>query len=316
MDFKECTKQLGKDHLVQRLYVHWDITTFCQYKCSYCYARKEYENKWMQPGNWEKQQRVIEELSKSTLPIFLGLLGGEPTMHPRYWQLLEKLITDFLPKHDMNRLYITTNAARDLEFFEKHIYDSKIRFLWSYHAEYADSKDFLEKVKAIAKKGFKNRVNIMLHPNKKYWKDLKWIFIELKKLQNIGFDIELHPHFIYTDVHNTIKYSNEFYKFFDFIQKETPKEFEFYVNGKQYDFSDIEVFENKYNRFKYWKCWNNNYEINLDCKVNQFCFEEKHEIPKDFFKNITTIIPVICKHDYCSCDGLLKIKKEKVCANM
>ena len=38
-------KQSGLDHMTQRLYIHWDITNKCEYKCSYCYARKEYKDK-------------------------------------------------------------------------------------------------------------------------------------------------------------------------------------------------------------------------------------------------------------------------------
>ena len=302
MDF---IKQTGKDHLIQRLYVHWDITTMCQYHCSYCYAKAEYRDKWMQLANWEKQKHVIDELSKSTLPVFLGLLGGEPTLHPKYWELMDLLYV-FLDKHDKNRVYITTNGTKDIDFFRKHTYNKKVRFLWSYHAEEGDPKVFLENIKVIVNKGFRSRVNVMLHPNKKYWQDLKDIITELDKI-----DVEIHPHFIYSSPHKTVKYSKDFYEFFAFTKKYSNKDFTFYTINNSYNYSDIEIFDNKYNQFKGWKCWNNNYEINLNCEMHQFCFEDKHQIPKDYFKNITKITPIICPHKFCSCDGLLKIRKEK-----
>jgi len=99
----EYIKQTGIGHKIQRLYVHWDITTACEYKCSYCYAREEYKDNWMRPGNWTKQQTVINELSKSTLPVFLGLLGGEPTYHHKYFDMVNKIETDILSKHKDSR---------------------------------------------------------------------------------------------------------------------------------------------------------------------------------------------------------------------
>lgn len=304
-------KQIGINHLEQRLYIHWDITTMCEYKCSYCYAMKEYDKNWMRPGNWEKQKRVIEEISKSTLPVFLGLLGGEPTYHHKYWDLLYMIDEKILSKHKDNRLYITTNGAKPTEFFEKHTINiDKIKFLWSFHPEYIDENafdNFVKNIKLITDKGYSSRVNIMLHPAKKYWEITKRIINELKKI-----DVELHPHFIYSSPHETVKYSEDFYNDFKFILSMTKKEYIFFNNDKKEEYSDYEVFQNKINKFKGWNCLNNNYEINLNCDVNRFCVEQKHPIYDDYFKNINEIKPVICPHNFCSCDGLLKIKKEKI----
>ncbi len=308
MDF---TEEIGFGHMVNRLYIHWDITTMCEYKCSYCYARDEYKNKWMRPGNWTKQQKVIDELSKSTLPVFLGLLGGEPTSHHKYFEFV-KQIEDKVIHHKDSRLYITTNGAKSNEFFDRHTYNSKLRFLWSFHIEYMDDKtnieNFVSNIRIISEKGFKSRVNVMLHPAKKYWKILKELILTLDEMSK-KYNIEIHPHFIYSTPHNPVKYSPEFYKEFKFVDKLLKKEYRFF-NGNDYkDYSDIEIFENKLNQFKGWNCYNNNYEINLNCEINQFCFAGKKPIEPDFFKNITSIKPVFCPHDFCSCDGLLKIKK-------
>jgi MoaA/NifB/PqqE/SkfB family radical SAM enzyme len=304
-------KQIGLGHLEQRLYIHWDVTTMCEYNCSYCYAMKEYEKNWMRPGNWEKQKRVIDEISKSSLPVFLGLLGGEPTYHHKYWEMLELIDEKILSNHDDNRLYITTNGAKPSTFFEKHKENNnKIRFLWSFHPEFMTESaynNFLNNIKIILKKGYKSRVNVMLHPAKKYWKITKDIINELKEL-----NVELHPHFIYSTPHETVKYSKDFYEEFMFINDFLEKEYVFYKEDGTYErYNDIDVFNKKINKFKGWSCLNNNYEINLNCDVNRFCIESKHPLKDDFFKNIKKIEPIICPHNFCSCDGLLKIKKEK-----
>ena len=152
----------------------------------------------------------------------------------------------------------------------------------------------------------------MLHPAKKYWELTKEFIEECLKIENL----EVHPHFIYISPHETVKYSPAFYEYFKILKSFENKEFIFENSSNKIEsFTDIEIFENKYNQFKDWKCWNNNYEINLNCEVNQFCFEEKHPLQKDYFKNITEVIPKACPHNFCSCDGLLKIYKKNEIKN-
>lgn len=284
----------------------------CEYKCTYCYAMKEYAEDWMRPGPWKEQQRVIDELGKSTLPVFLGLLGGEPTYHHKYWEMLQQ-IKDKVLTHKDSRLYITSNGAKSNEFFYKHedSLEGKLYMLWSYHPEYIEAKErlnFILNVKLMLAKGYKTKVNVMLHPKREYWESTKKVILALNKIQGV----EVHPHFIYSDPHTRVMYSPDFYEYFSFIKEFEHKEFSFITaEGETKNYSDIEVFENRYNQFKGWKCWNNNYEINLQCEVNQFCIEDKKPLLKDFFKDITEIKPVSCPHNFCSCDGLLKIKKEK-----
>ena len=306
---QDFVKQYGLNHKIQRLYIHWDITTFCEYDCSYCYAKKEYGIKWNNPGIWSKQLLVINELKKSSLPIFLGLLGGEPTSHYKYFELLTKLSPIILNNKD-SRLYITTNGSKDNDFFEKHpSLGNQFYFLFSLHPEYINETNFLnfqKNIEIVLNKGYRVKVNVMLHPSKRYWNNLKYFIEELQKL-----NIDVHPHYIYGDVHNKIRYTDEFYQYFNFINITKKPEFIFETQETTYQFNDHDIFNNNYNQFLGWNCYNNNFEIDLDCRINQFCFGDKRPIKKDFFKNITEIVPKKCPHNFCSCDGLLKIYKEK-----
>lgn len=309
MDF---IKTHGVNHYIQRLYVHWDITTMCEYKCSYCYARKQYKNKWGVPAIWSKQQHVLNELSKSTLPIFLGLLGGEPTSHQRYFTLLDLIQERILINKD-SRLYITTNGAKDLNFYDKHKdVDGGIYMLWSLHPEYVDDdkfESFYNNVVLMYNKGYKTKINVMLHPNKKYWNSTKERY---KRLDELGYSI-LHPHFIYGGFNEDVSYTSDFYDYFSFLENQRVKEFVFSTEKEDFIFSDYEIFSNNFNQFKGWKCWHNNFEIRSNCLISDQCFNRQpHEIPIDYFKNITEIQPRICPHMYCSCDGLMKIYKEKI----
>ena len=310
MDVIKFIKQEGIDHFKDRLYVHWDVTTLCEYKCTYCYARRQYGDEWGKLGDWKKQQYVIEELSKSSLPVFLGLLGGEPTSHQRYFTLIDRIMNDVIT-HEDSRLYITSNGHKSQEFYARHP-DSrgKIYMLWSLHPEYVNRdqfENFYRNIVLMHEKGYKTKINLMLVPAQRYWEDIKYYY---DRLNELDYAI-LHPHFIYFGINNDVNYKKEFYEYFKFLEKQRVKEFNFFTEDSSHLLSDYEMFSQGLNQFKGWNCFHNNYEINRQCKISDQCFDrEPKDIPTDFFKNITEIKSKICPHQFCSCDGLLKIRKE------
>lgn len=301
----------GVDHETQRLYIHWDITTMCQYKCSYCYARKQYGKGWGTPGIWKNQLKVIDELSKSSLPVFLGLLGGEPTMHHKYFELLD-LINEKVLTHDRSRLYITTNGVKSTEFFQQHKdTDGRIFMLWSLHPEFTGDEEFenfYNNIMVMHDKGYRTKINLMLHPDKKYWVKTKERYDRLNELE---YTI-LHPHFIYGGFNHDVEYGESFYEYFRFLEGQRVKEFTFTTEDDEFLFSDYEVFDRRLNQFKDWWCWHNNFEINYKGKITDQCFHKGNfDIPKNYFRDIKEIKPRICPHEFCSCDGLMKIHKER-----
>lgn len=306
-------KQYDTDHKIQRLYIHWDVSTKCNFMCSYCYARAGYGEEWNKLDTWNRQLLIIRNIKNSTLPVFLGLLGGEPTLHPRYSELIERCHDAISNKPD-GRLYITTNGSKGNEWFEKHAYFSNTYFLWSVHFEYEkmygeNFSTLLNNIKIMKDKGFKNKVNIMLVPDKTYWPKIHYIADKLEEL-----DVELHPHFLYNngDVHEVYDYNEEFFEEFKRFEK-YKKYLVFESDTDKKIFNDYTIFHNKFTSFTGWKCWNNNYEISYNGDVRKFCFNEKDSLIHNFnyFKNIKEITPGICPHSSCNCDGLLKIYKEK-----
>jgi len=303
----------GIDHEVQRLYVHWDITTKCNYHCNYCYSWQDYENQ--RENNWNKEMdkevinKIITSLSISTLPVFLGLLGGEPTISKYYFYILEELKNKVLFKKDRNRLYITTNLSKNLEWWKEHPKLERTFILASFHPEYfKDENDiniFIEKLNYLVKY-FKVKVNIML--DDKYQDILK---ILESKLDEIDSRIIIHPHIIYPDGSpfndpKTIYKNIDIYK--NFYSKQIPV-YEFNSNPV----TDHEVFTKDIYHFKDWKCYQNNYEIDIFGNIQNICFNEQLNIKNNilFFKNLKEIKARKCPHNNCSCDGLLNCKKVK-----
>ncbi len=319
--------QGDKGHLVDRLYVHWDVSTQCQLKCDYCYAIKQYEpnGEWGKLDSWARQKLIIYALSRSKLPVFLGFQGGEPTIHPRFFELLE-LSWNAIEKHDASRLYVTTNSLQTVEFFQnypriEHFKNSikpnghpKLLFLWSVHFDYIEKyKDFIKKVLIIQEKGYRSKVNVMLHPNPEHWPFIHKIINELMK-----HDVEMHPHFLYDDgdMHKIHNYTPEFYKEFSYLKEEKlfDSKILYWDKNKTEEanfYTDYEFYNKDLAHFNGWDCFNNNYEINYKGFVQQFCFNISADLTKNFrfFENITEIKPKVCPHNGCYCDGLLKIKK-------
>lgn len=295
----------SKQHHLQQdpdhINIHWDTLTICQLNCSYCYARNEYGKEWGKISNKTIINGVIESLRRSSLPFNLGLLGGEPTLGPYYYYILDQLQTI----EKFHRVYVVTNAEKDLT---DHPHYDKLAFLFSYHpADCTDRERFINNMKLMVERGYQCKVNIMLHHDKKLWPMIKEMFEICKNIKGL----KIHPHFIYgNSITKLFNYRQDFWEFFSFLED--------YEKDLVYDndvFNDYQVFKNGLTNFKGWNCYNNNYEIDVRGNVVKFCMPKVDHVnlvkDVDFFKNITKTIPMICPHKACNCDGLLKQLKVK-----
>lgn len=302
------------EHLKDRLYIHWDLLTKCNFHCSYCYSIKDYEQsgQWNKIDNFENQRLIIDAISLAKYPVFLGLLGGEPTLHPGLLEILDLIKNKILPKNKDNRLYITTNGSTNI--FKKIQYIPNVFFLWSIHLEFKDryGKNFskiFDNIKMMRDRGFKNRVNFMLVPDPKYYEDLHFIYNELLKL-----NVQIHPHFLYKNQLENAElydYPKEFFdEFKDF--KDVKGNFIYETDDGYYNLNDYYIFKYKLNNFKGWKCYNNNFEISYNGIVQNLCKKEQINILKDplYFRKIK-LDYIKCPYNQCVCDGLLKIYKAK-----
>jgi len=305
-DVSGCKIFQGIDHQIQRLYVHWDITTKCNYKCNYCYALLDYQSKhnWNNEAEKETIDIIIKSLQLRSLPIFLGLLGGEPTLSKYYFYILNQLQEKVLNRFDNDRLYITTNLSRDLKWWKNHPKFKKTFILASFHPQYHNEKtikEFIDKLLYL-KNYFKVKLNIML--DDKFEKSLWQLFPYLEKLKNNN--IIIHPHIIYPEGSPFLNPSDSYKKFKEFFDLQEP---EYIFNDKK--LTDFDVFSQNLHRFKNWKCYQNNFEISFNGIVSRICWNKHYDLKKDifYFKKIKKIKPQKCINDYCSCDGLLKCKK-------
>ena len=88
----------------RRPIVVWNITRTCNLRCIHCYSDSEAKS---YPGelDWEQMKSVVEDLADYEVPGLL-LSGGEPTVHPRFADLLELATGSGL------KITISTNGTR------------------------------------------------------------------------------------------------------------------------------------------------------------------------------------------------------------
>jgi radical SAM protein with 4Fe4S-binding SPASM domain len=65
----------------------WNITRTCNLRCVHCYSDS---NAMQYPGEltWEQMQNVVKDLAAYQIPSLL-LSGGEPLIHPRFFDLVD-----------------------------------------------------------------------------------------------------------------------------------------------------------------------------------------------------------------------------------
>jgi MoaA/NifB/PqqE/SkfB family radical SAM enzyme len=311
-------EQSDNDHLVQRLYIQWDIHKLCPMKCSYCYLRFE-KNKPLAFSNNRINTTILLALSKAKLPIFIGLAGGEPTLSKDYFFILDEL-NFIMQRNKNNKFHVTTNGIRLPNWWREHKYYDNLYLLWSFHPEYAFKNNsyisnFLENVDIMLNKNIKTKVNIMLIDDPKYWPLLKDIYYKLKIKYIYNQNFELHPHYLYVNnSHELYNYSDEFWQFWKFLENETNKQYKFIdKDNNTYYYNEYEIFKYKINNFKNWQCYHNNFEIDPNGNVFQYCLNEQDNLitNNNYFANIDKIINHTCIYNSCNCDGLLKIYKKK-----
>lgn len=295
----------GIDHIKERIYIHLDVTTICNYKCSYCCNRDDVTY-WQKPAITKNLMIFFDDLERvkneHDIPIFLMFTGGEPTYAIKYFDLIERARE--LLTHPDDRLILESNGAKPLEFFMQYPVCDKtnVYHMFSVHPEYLNKDNFYEfvsKVKSIINKGYKVKVNLMMMHSEKYYDFMEYAYKLMKEC-----DFDVHPHFIYfKDEHNPIKYPKKFWdRFGDLMNTAKPI---FDQDGKHY--TDYEIFKDKRNVFTGWKCYHNNITVSLNGTIANQCFTiDKIEDVFELMKG------KICPHKSCNCDGLLKIRKEKL----
>lgn len=144
----------------------WHITDECDQRCKHCYIFAEDNNIPLHTMTWEQMQLVLkncittaEQMGK--LP-YLYITGGDPILHPQFWELLKLLKENEIPFSIMgNPYHLTDKVCKDLKSYGCERYQVSIDGMCETHDMFRKPGSFditLEKIKYINKSGMKSVV--------------------------------------------------------------------------------------------------------------------------------------------------------------
>lgn len=102
--------------------MHIFVTSRCNLRCEYCFASKAIDEKY-QDISLDSFRYILNFLEKSQMKI-LGLIGGEPTLHPRFSELLQICKND----NRFDEIVLSTNGINIDEYITD-VLDPKFKLL-------------------------------------------------------------------------------------------------------------------------------------------------------------------------------------------
>lgn len=286
------------------LTLSWELVTHCQFQCSYCYFNP-YESSTNYP---DVMKMVLSKISKITEPVEMTLLGGEPTLHPEFHQLIQSL-------HEMDhvtKIDIITNFQPTVEFWRPLIpYKDKIEIVLSYHVEYSQ-KNFFRKIEAL-KSDFSMNIIFLVHNDLKYLPKMREAAEEYYQL-----NLETLP-ITFAKLVDRSSGATQYFEYqqetLDFLSEQEkrvktlkyPETIPVTVSsGERIEVNQMEFASKEMNRFKGWKCQMNALIIHPDGMVSYPCTtQKKHILFAELKKRELT-----CAFDICPCEAYWNFTKD------
>jgi len=283
----EIEHETGIYGLSDSFRLHWDIITICDLNCPYCYARKQLE--WNKISSKKHIDKVISQLKEIKQPLEVILLGGEPSMSPHYFYILDQL-----DDISLSTACLSNGMGRvNKEWIDKHSGYSNFYFNFTYHPSETDVSEFKKNIKTAAK--YKLLVHVMLLGPK--WND-KIVDI-LDYCKELDVEVKANIPFEPTGLESYML-KNDRYR--EWILKLKPyfKDYLYFEGETTRVLHDIDVYLEGLNKFKGWKCLNNNYTVegSGSSRISRMCDRSQ---PDGKY--------MICTLDECLCQGLLSNEK-------
>jgi MoaA/NifB/PqqE/SkfB family radical SAM enzyme len=154
-----------------------DLTTKCNLNCSYCFARAT--KSWNNEMTFENFNLLYKYLKNTNEKFYLIMFGGEPLLHSKIDQIINKLI-DLQKKHI---IIFLSNGLLDFKIYEKVLKNNFI-ISFTFHQNLEKFLDNLNRL--IDKYHLLMQLNILLeNENSKYLYEfaiknkIKYIFTQI-----------------------------------------------------------------------------------------------------------------------------------------
>ena len=299
-------ESLDKKHDLQ---IDYSFTFRCNYDCSYCDSHDV--NHPLLTRNYKEISDALNYLTNfyPNKKIIFTFLGGEPFLYKD----LVKVLTN------LNKGYATvlTNLSISTSYIKKNFlskYNNNFNIVASYHPEFSDPDEFIEKILLIKKIGYKISGSIVMHPNKDFFQKAIYILDKLPKNSGV--------HTLWNTASNSKHYGKQ-YKYTDYQKKIIKK----YVDKSKdrlkatYDNKTIYLDSrfmtiNSLNNFNGMKCHAGHEKLHILESGEIFaagCFLQHRQLSLGNIFNRTFKAPtsvITCPFTFCGCISDIKITKE------
>lgn len=155
--YEKITKGFRRDIPPHRLCITWLINNKCNYRCTYCLNGFDEPPgfKILTPDEWLD---VWEDVYNKYGTASIQITGGEPAVYPNFFEVMNNV-------GKMHYIELQTNLSWDpRELIDKVPVDCVSRIGGSFHPQYSDFEEFLEKMIVLQKAGFKVEINYVAYP--------------------------------------------------------------------------------------------------------------------------------------------------------
>lgn len=273
---------------------NWHLLDWCNYKCSYCSVGNFITNDFSDNTRISQNYKLTLTRLKTVKNNFeLCLTGGEPTLHPNFFEVLDGL----MEIENLQRVWMFSNLSRSKDFLRTiKKYFPKIVLYGSWHPEYSKD-DFFEKAYDLD-----CEVHVSLINNKAYWEKTKKIIDSLIE-NNITYRLNaLQPTKEYTPDHGK-EFEESFLHYLENAHDTFGIEIT-YGDGTVEKHTEHSIQMKELNYFKGYYCTPMSYQINIDGSIFNICTKEQLSLKLD---NI--VKKVKCPLNECL-EGLLMYTKE------
>lgn len=141
------------------IYFTWDIHYKCNYYCTYCFLHFEPETsgieaKYLGLEEWISiWKNIYEKYGHSQISI----TGGEPFIYPNFIDLIAEL-------QKWHTFEFSTNLSWDVDEFMRKIKPERVRINSSFHPEFVNSHDFINKLLFLRKNRYQASITVVAYP--------------------------------------------------------------------------------------------------------------------------------------------------------
>jgi MoaA/NifB/PqqE/SkfB family radical SAM enzyme len=161
--------------------INWVITRRCNYRCSYCSVANTTEP-FREMSDLRIAANNISSIKNSKKRVVLT--GGEPTLHPSYFEFVEYLLKTCDAGtiiHTVTNLSLSTKYYKHFERFDDEE-RKRLKASASYHLEFADTTRFVDNALCLSQNGISLKVQLLALPDR--FDEIKELYMKLLSVKN------------------------------------------------------------------------------------------------------------------------------------